>query len=185
MFRLSKSVLSFGAGTLALGVLMLAAPRAAHAIAATLVQVTNTAANPAITQSANTQAAQLVELSTESLIPPGSDNDYQPVHNNANGADTPGYTVPAGVSLVITSADVTATNTAEFASFAPCASPDHVILTNGTGNIRARWMLAAGQGTAHFTYPSGIVFLSGAVPYMGIESACYTWVQMQGYYTAN
>jgi hypothetical protein len=46
MFRLPKSVLSFCGGALALGVLILAAPRAAHAIAATLVQVTNTAANP-------------------------------------------------------------------------------------------------------------------------------------------
>ena len=46
MFRLPKSALSFGAGALAVAVLILAAPRGAHAIAATLVQVTNTAANP-------------------------------------------------------------------------------------------------------------------------------------------
>lgn len=46
MFQLPKSVLSFGAGALTLGVFILAAPRAAHAISATLVQVTNTAANP-------------------------------------------------------------------------------------------------------------------------------------------
>ena len=51
MFRLHKSVLSLAAGALALGVLILAAPRAAHAIAATLVQIRNTAANPAVTQS--------------------------------------------------------------------------------------------------------------------------------------
>jgi hypothetical protein len=47
MFKTSKSILSFGACALALGVRMLAAPRANHAIAATLVQVTNTASNPA------------------------------------------------------------------------------------------------------------------------------------------
>jgi hypothetical protein len=41
---------------------MLAAPRAAHAIAATLVQVVNTPSNPAITQSVPTQASQLVSL---------------------------------------------------------------------------------------------------------------------------
>jgi hypothetical protein len=46
MFKLPKTVLSFGAGALALGGLILAAPRTAHAIAATLVQVTNTPADP-------------------------------------------------------------------------------------------------------------------------------------------
>jgi hypothetical protein len=46
MFRLLKTLLSFGEGALALGILIMAAPRAALAIAATLVQVTSTAANP-------------------------------------------------------------------------------------------------------------------------------------------
>ena len=46
MFRLPKSVLRFGAGAIALVALILAAPKAAHAIAATLVTVTNTTANP-------------------------------------------------------------------------------------------------------------------------------------------
>ncbi len=56
MFRPSKTVLSFGAGALAVLALTLAAPKAAHAIAATLVQVTNTAANPVITQGRDNEA---------------------------------------------------------------------------------------------------------------------------------
>jgi hypothetical protein len=50
MTRFPKFVLSFGAVALAVCMLTLAVPRAAHAIAATLVQVTNTTANPVIIQ---------------------------------------------------------------------------------------------------------------------------------------
>jgi hypothetical protein len=182
MFKVSKSVLSFGAGAIALGVLMLAAPRTAHAIAATLVQLTNTVANPAITQSANSQAGQIVQISTEFRIPPNTIAPVQPVIDNANGVGAPPFTVPPNVSLVITSADVTgSTITAD----GPCVNADAVNLTNGTGNSRAFWILAPGQGTSHFTYPSGIVFPSGTIPYIISNNGCYTWVQMQGYYTAN
>ena len=45
MFKLPKT-LNYGAAALAAGVLILAAPRAVHAVAATLVQVTNTTADP-------------------------------------------------------------------------------------------------------------------------------------------
>jgi hypothetical protein len=58
----TKSVLSFGAAVFAVGALLLAVPRTAHAVAAILVQVTNTAVNAAITQSVPSQAAQLVNL---------------------------------------------------------------------------------------------------------------------------
>ncbi len=57
MFRLPQSVLHFGAGALVLGTLIVAAPKAAHAIAATLVQVTNTAANPVLTQEVDSKNA--------------------------------------------------------------------------------------------------------------------------------
>ncbi len=46
MFKPSKTVLSVGVGAVALGILTLTFPKAAHALAATLVQVTNTPANP-------------------------------------------------------------------------------------------------------------------------------------------
>jgi hypothetical protein len=71
MFRLPKSVLSFGAGAVALGVLVFAAPRAAHAIAATLVQVANTSANPVLVESIDAKNAfqMTLILSTVSLTP--------------------------------------------------------------------------------------------------------------------
>src|SRR5579863_4422906 len=100
MFKPSKSVLSFGAGALALSVLILAAPRAAHAIAATLVQVTNTPANPAVTQSVGQQASQLVNL----LAIGSSGTQFSRV--SPGGLVTFGYTVPANQYLVITAVDL-------------------------------------------------------------------------------
>jgi hypothetical protein len=50
MIRLPKSVLSFGAVALVAVVATLAVPRAAHGIAAALVQVTNTSASPVMNQ---------------------------------------------------------------------------------------------------------------------------------------
>jgi hypothetical protein len=50
MIRLSKSVGSLGAVALVAGVFTLTVPRAAHAVAAALVQVTNTSANPVLNQ---------------------------------------------------------------------------------------------------------------------------------------
>ncbi len=100
MFKASKSVQSFGAGVLALGVLMLAAPRAAHAIAATLVQVVNTTANPAITQDTSKQASQIVTLNCM----PASNACIQ-VDGHGNFSPVRPYVVPAASNFVITSLD--------------------------------------------------------------------------------
>ena len=62
MFRVPRSVLSFGAAAVGIAALMLAVPRAAHAVAAALVEVVNTTANPAITQDTSKQASQIVTL---------------------------------------------------------------------------------------------------------------------------
>jgi len=46
-------------------VLTLVAPRAAHAAVAALVQVTNTIANPAVTEDTSRAASQIVHLITQ------------------------------------------------------------------------------------------------------------------------
>ena len=55
-----RTLLGWGAVALAITLLILAAPKAAHAIVATLVQVANTSANPAITQDVSKLASQNV-----------------------------------------------------------------------------------------------------------------------------
>ncbi len=58
--------MSFGALALAAGALTLAVPRAAHAVAAALVQVTNTVT----TQDTSRQASQLVHLTVQLVVGP-------------------------------------------------------------------------------------------------------------------
>jgi len=71
MIRLSKSVLAVGAVVLAGSLITLMNPKAVHALAAALVQVTNTASNPAVTQSVGAQAGNMVHLTCEVMFSAG------------------------------------------------------------------------------------------------------------------
>ena len=174
MFKPSKSVLSFGAGALALGVLMLAAPRAAHAIAAALVQVTNTAANPAITQSVASQAAQLVELNA---LVTNSSPYFNVMTLVAPNGDIPTYTVPSNQALVITAADLSPIG---------CSGTAEAVL-NATNTLK-KWYAPYGL-TTHFEYPSGIVFPASSSPNVSVtnfaNSGCSLYIELHGYLTFN
>jgi hypothetical protein len=175
MFKPSRSVLSFGAGALALGVLMLAAPRAARAIAATLVQVTNTAANPAVAQSPNTQAAQLVTLGLSEFTIPGSGGWDYFVPVSAAGVGAP-FTVPANQSLVVTDID-----------FAPtCTNSAYFYLNPNTASdvYFANLLVPAGI-TTHIEYHSGFVFPPGSTPGGSLGGCTSVFVLMHGYLTSN
>jgi hypothetical protein len=94
-----------GAGAIALAVLILTAPRAAHAIVATLVQVTNTAANPAIAQDVSKMASQNVLLIGPAVgLPPHSYAVLQQQFPNGTISALP-FVVPVGQSLVVTTID--------------------------------------------------------------------------------
>src|ERR1700722_4472252 len=106
MTRLRKAVLHFGAAALGIGALTLVVPRAAHAVAAALVQVTNTAANPATTQDTSKSASQLVTLGGGRVIF-NSDGAVQLGQALPGLPESPtGYSVPLGTNLVITGVDV-------------------------------------------------------------------------------
>jgi hypothetical protein len=150
------------------------APKAAHAIAATLVQVTNTASNPAIAQSPNSQAAQLIQL-TSNYTTPGNFNYLFTDPLSGHPGQQP-YTVPGSQNLVITSIDITPDLN--------CGSPTSVTL----GGVSTRTWVVASQAMTHLPYPSGIVVgpgisLSVFVPQVG--QACAVTVDLNGYLTAN
>jgi hypothetical protein len=174
MTRLSKSVLSFVSVALAAGVLTLAVPRAAHAVAAAvLVQVLNTAANPAITQSAPSQAAQLVNLQGNSSGPTFS--TFVSVSGGIiTGIGTPpSYSVPANQSLVITDVDIQPN----------CSGPIEIVI--GLENESMAWSVS-GPNTTHFEYRSGTVFPPGSTPHVaGSSPSCPVDVRMHGYLTSN
>jgi hypothetical protein len=179
MTRLPKFALSFGAATLAAGVLTVAVPQAAHAVAAALVQVTNTSASPAITQNVPTLAAQLVDLVNAATPSPGVAVPFYSV--SPAGNFNLGYSIPGNESLVITAVDITPSSCTP-TSYAGITS----LAITVNGSERKSWSVA-GQAITHFAYPSGIVLAAGSTPAIVNPGGgpCTVLVELYGYLTAN
>jgi hypothetical protein len=172
--KFAKSILT-GTGAVVLAGLILAllAPKAAHAIAATAVQVVNTTSNPAVTQSITTQASQLVDITTFDDVAGGSGHIFY-YSTSASGGLSP-LVIPPNQYLVVTSVDFTPDE--------GCGASNRVqLVQNGT---RQQWILP-GSTTTHFAYPSGflipapgstLLFENYSAPSCGIVA------DMQGYLT--
>src|ERR1700722_7113089 len=145
MKRMGKMLaLILGAGLVA-AVSTMFSPRTAHALVAALVQVSNTAAAPAMTLDVSRLASQNVQL-----VCVGTPNCSQILPDGSSPVPT--YIVPAGSSLVITTVQI---NTAGSGSV-------QMIQANSSGgSTRASWTFSAG-GSFEFQYPSGIVLSSGS-----------------------
>jgi hypothetical protein len=160
MIRLPKFLLPVGV-ILVLGAFILTAPRTVHAVAAALVEVTNTSSNPVVTQTTGAQATNMVHLHCTFNMYLQSSPCFQVSTNGGLIIQGPGnpYTVPNANYLVITAADVTpqAGGTASCPGFF-----DAVI---GTFNFTGILNLVTSNSpiTTHFTYPppSGIVIAPG------------------------
>jgi hypothetical protein len=142
------------------------APRAARAAVATLVQVANTAATPAINQDVSKLASQNVELSCTPTC-------YQVLPDAMMGSSA--FTVPAGQRFVISTVQLDAGS----------AGSTALSQQNGiTVTTRTTWLLFA-AGTYQFQYPSGIVIAPGTTnltipPYGGVNNG-----YIYGYLTSN
>ncbi len=166
----------------------LAAPRAVHAVAAALVQVVNTAANPAVTQDTSHQASQLVSLGVGYN---GSGDSFDSNFLYLQKPDgSPGgiYRVPAGQKFVVTTIRVNpdpaySTSNIEVmlgaaASSAypltPSASYDYLMVTPST------------MTEAH---PTGSYIPSGMWPIISVRARdnlrFNVGIAVQGYLTAN
>jgi hypothetical protein len=89
-----------GGLTITAFLLMLAAPKTAHAIVSTLVTVANTAANPVPTVATDNPARQAVEL--QAIVTVVDGEFYDSAYFESFGTTSP-YTVPAGQRLVVES----------------------------------------------------------------------------------
>jgi hypothetical protein len=173
----------------AVGILLLAVPRAAHAVVATLVQVANTASNPVITQGIGQQAAQIVQIECGDLPNTAFNFGCAAVPATGFPPDPPlnsYYTVPLGETLVVTSVDILSGTTAG----SPCTSPAAVALvTYSYPNepVRKFWIVPSGTGTAHYVYPSGILFApqTQIVQVYNRTTSCPLTLDMHGYLTSN
>jgi hypothetical protein len=188
MFRISKSTLSWAGVAVAAILFTLAVPRAAHAVVAALVQVTNTAASPVISQGIGNQAAQIVEI--ECGYVPHTETPLQcnliPPTGVIPSPPSPFFTVPNGQTLVVTSVDILSGS----AAGSPCMSPALAqVLTIVPGAqfavARKSWIVPSGAGTVHYVYPSGILFAPGLL-ITGVANnttACTLTLDMHGYLT--
>jgi hypothetical protein len=143
-------------------------PRTAHALVAALVQVSNTAAAPAITLDVSRLASQNVQLvcvgiqNCSQILPDGS----LPVQI---------YIVPAGSSLVITTVQI---NTAGSGSA-------QLNQASSSGeSTRASWTFAAG-GSFQYQYPSGIVISSGSDLFINSVTPPFGEAFLTGYLVSN
>lgn len=199
MLRISKSTLSWGGVAVAAALFMLAAPRAAHAVVAALVQVTNTASSPVIAQGIGNQAAQIVEI--ECGYAPGSDFQFPGTAYSVGCVSVPPagfnvtdpapqsvvFQVPAGETLVVTSVDILSGS----AAGSPCMSPAFGQLgisedDRQVFSFRESWIVPAGAGMVHYVYPSGILLAPGATleSFSNSTSNCTMTLNMHGYLTA-
>jgi hypothetical protein len=171
----------------AVGILILGLPRAAHAVVATLVQVSNTVAAPAITESVAEQAQQLLEVRCLGL----GLNDGSSTHCNFIAPTGLAYGVPSfitispGQNFVITSIDV---EPADIPGTCPADMSASLQINSPAGQqSRVGWVLAANTGTQHFAYPSGIL-IAGGTEFIGLNfnssnGNCGVLVDMFGYLT--
>jgi hypothetical protein len=182
MKLINNRFVQVAAALAAVATLALVTPRAAHAFAAALVQVANTTANPAITQSVPSQASQLVLLSAN-VAPNSTANFFSTGSNNIPFFS---YTVPSSQSLVVTAVDITPSVGCETGWY-------HFVLDgNNVLDPAMMWTLSA-PNTGHYPYPSGIVFQPNSQPQISLSHASTTSgdcangaeVNVLGYLTSN
>ena len=186
MMRIRKRILSIGGAAIVAGVLVLSIPRAAHAVVAALVQVTNTASNPVITQPIGQQAGQTIQIQCDNYA------GTNPVCFQYGVVPASPYVVPPSQFLVITSVDVVAT---DLSGSTTCQSP-HPAGVEGQlfiGRLivpqTLQYLLSANLGTLHASYPSGVAFGPNVSLIADIAApvahGCIDTVRMYGYLTSN
>jgi hypothetical protein len=202
MNMLKTRLFQAGAAIAVLGALLLVTPRAAHSLAAALVEVANTPANPVVTQNVPALASQIITLVPSGNGPAGvtsagaftlSSLERWSVAVSSGGIPpgAPPYVVPVGQSLVITSIDL-----AEISK----SGTDTVILANsavpsGQLNVAplASWVAtllvpcSPGPTTTQYRFSPGLVFSAGQNVWMsyvaGLQGSLFA--EVHGYLTSN
>jgi hypothetical protein len=159
-------------------------PQAVHAVVATLVQVSNPAAAPALTQNVPTFASQTVTLYTNTT--PGDFTDIIPFAQlTPQGGIVSGfnYVTPSNESLVITSIEFipyTGTGKTDLDLYNTSASPHQGY--EGWRNMPA-------GSITNLQFPNGIVIGPNISPGLGVGPLSSTtsgfFVYLHGYLTPN
>jgi len=148
-------------------------PRTAHALVATLVQVTNTTANPVPTQDVNRSASQIVALFCGT-----SGQQCEQILVSSAGVTYIPFSVPADQNLVITNIEINCNGTGGTAYF------NLGVVTSGSPTFIDEWTVPnAALATAEFNLGPGHVIPSGFA--VLARSNNVTNVFVRGYLTTN
>jgi hypothetical protein len=160
-----------GSVVLVAAVVSVLTPKATHGLVAALVQISNTAAAPAITLDVSKLSSQNVQLFCGQVC-------LQILPDGTYGAQK--YIVPVGSSLVITTVQI---NTASSGGTGDISLFQQVDIS-GQSSLRGTWTFAAG-GTFQFQYPSGIVLSAGSNLLMYPISLPFGEAFLTGYLVSN
>ncbi len=173
--KVAKPLLMVAGGLLVGLTLPWVAPRAVHAAASELVELTNTAANPAVTRDISKDASQIVHLTTLGKALVNAATMTQLHQYLPGGTFGPPYVVPAGQSLVITSIE---------ASVITAGDNFLNLYDNTTIGQREYWYLP-NVGLTQLQFPSGFVYPAGSsvYVYIGGQTTTQMVVDVHGYLT--
>jgi hypothetical protein len=196
MLNFPKSVLAAGGIVLTAGALMLTNPRAVHAVAAALVQVTNTASNPVVTQGVGQQAATLIHLTCSQGLTGSDGAGACAIFKVSNGSnESVPFLVPANQSFVITSVDIFPAQIFQSTTCNVIHEDRLAVTANYSTKEIQTWV--ADNTSLHYSYPSGIVVGTGSqvsaesaypLSYSGPCINSYAYIDpidLYGYLTAN
>jgi hypothetical protein len=149
---LKRLLMGFGSILAAALLLAVTVPKSAHAIAAALVQVTNTTANPVPVLDVRASAAQNVELACTFTA------GYCVQINPDGSAVDAAWTVPTGMQYVITDVEISSAMSTGVTS-----TIFGLQWTPPGGSLRLeRWSVTANSTTTEYQFPSGVVVLPGS-----------------------
>ena len=172
-------LLPIGGGLVVISALTLFTPRTMHAVAAALVQVTNTLSNPAITHDTSRAASQVVLLTTPGGVSLFAGQEVQMVQLIPTLGDSSStYTVPTGQNLVLTGV--------EFNIFS--ANPNTYVYlghSTSTGLTPDEPFLLPNAGHQEFRLGSGVVVPAGSYVYVSNTGGALINAVIHGYLTAN
>jgi hypothetical protein len=170
-------MVAVGGVIVAAGLIAFTNPKTVHAVAAALVEVTNTASNPVVTQSTSQQATQLVQLSCNIATSPDA---------RGNGSALCGN-VPSNQSLVVTAVDIALRNDLDFCVTGGTYAES--LQVAGSSSVAYTWTLSFNGATfgptTHFIYPSGIAFPPNSTLDAVESGGCPANFEITGYLTNN
>ena len=177
--KLTKRMLPTLLAAAAIGAIGLSVPKGAHALAAALVQVTNTWSNPAVTIDPSKAASQQILLQTSGgvTLDQGQQTTMALLSPTAGMPNPSGYVVPAGQRLVVTGV--------ELVLYSNLTSPAFLRINESSGSYAYEYFNQLNAGMHQFSFPQGIVYPPGSfVSFDNTDGNANMEVIVRGYLTA-